>query len=252
MVARLVAAGHEVRAVARTEARRPGIEELGATAVSGVAEAAAHADVVLVCVFNDEQVRQVCLDRALLSGMPPGSALVVHTTASPATIDAIAARAPGVEVVDAPVSGGPHDAAAGDLTLFVGGADDAVNRLRPVLACYGDPVLHVGPRGAGQKVKLVNNALFAGQLGLLAESVRLAGGLGVAESTLLNALGHGSSASRALRAVAPAGSVAAFVCARGEFVDKDVEVIRHTVAGLGGDLGALDGAIDAMTAVGKV
>ena len=73
----------------------------------------------------------------------------------------------GVDVVDAPVSGGPHNAAAGALTLFVGGAEEAVARVRPVLGCYGDPVLHVGPLGAGQKVKLVNNALFAAQLGLL-------------------------------------------------------------------------------------
>jgi 3-hydroxyisobutyrate dehydrogenase-like beta-hydroxyacid dehydrogenase len=80
-------------------------------------------------------------------------------------------------VVDAAVSGGPHDIAAGKLTLFVGGADDTVARLRPVLDCYGDPVLHVGPSGTGQKVKLVNNVLFAGHIGLLAESIRLGGGL---------------------------------------------------------------------------
>jgi 3-hydroxyisobutyrate dehydrogenase-like beta-hydroxyacid dehydrogenase len=57
--------------------------------------------------------------------------------------------------------------------LLVGGAEDAVARVRPVLSCYGDPVLHVGPIGAGQKVKLVNNALFAAQIGLLVESIRL-------------------------------------------------------------------------------
>ena len=62
-------------------------------------------------------------------------------------------------------------------------------RVRPVLHCYGDPVLHVGSIGAGQKVKLVNNALFAGHIGLLAESVRLGERLGLSEPTLLAALG---------------------------------------------------------------
>ena len=109
--------------------------------------------------------------------MPPGSALVVHTTASPKTIDALAAGADGVDVIDAAVSGGPHDVAAGRLTLFVGGADDAVARVQPVLGCYGDPVLHVGPTGRGQRVKLVNNALFAGQIGLLAEATGWASAL---------------------------------------------------------------------------
>ena len=108
----------------------------------------------------------------------------------PHTVETIALRAAphDVDVVDAPVSGGPQNAAAGTLTLFVGGADDAVARVRPVLSCYGDPILHVGPLGAGQKVKLVNNALFAAQIGLLSGSVELGARLGVPESTLLTAL----------------------------------------------------------------
>jgi 3-hydroxyisobutyrate dehydrogenase-like beta-hydroxyacid dehydrogenase len=252
MVARLVEAGHHVSVLGRTAHRRRDIQKLGATAVSEVAEAAAQADVVVVCVFNDEQVQQVCLGSTLLPAMPPGSALVVHTTASPRTVEAIAARAHHVEVVDAPVSGGPHDAAAGRLTLYVGGADDTVARLRPVLNCYGDPVLHVGPSGAGQKVKLVNNALFAGHLGLLAESIRLGERLGVAETTLLDALSHGSATSRVLRLVASAGSVASFIEARGEFVGKDVAVIRSTVGEIGADLGVLDDAINVMNVAGKV
>jgi 2-hydroxy-3-oxopropionate reductase len=151
-------------------------------------------------------------------------------------------------VVDAPVSGGPHDAAAGALTLFVGGADDTVARVRPILTCYGDPVLHVGPLGAGQKVKLVNNALFAAHIGLLSGAVELGAALGVSESALLTALPHGSAASRVLDIVAARGSVASFIDTAGEFVGKDVAVIRDIVAELGSDLGVLDGAIE--TAIG--
>ncbi|HTY32018.1 NAD(P)-dependent oxidoreductase [Mycobacterium sp.] len=244
MVARLVEVGHDVRVLGRTDERRRDLERLGARPVSGVPEAGAQADVVIVCVFTDEQVREVCLDGALLPTMAPGSTLVVHTTASPRTIEAVAARADHVGVVDAPVSGGPHDIAAGRLTLFAGGADDAVARVRNVLGCYGDPVVHVGPLGAGQKVKLVNNALFAAQIGLLAESIRLGERLGVPESTLLAALPHGSAASRVLDIVAAGGSVASFVEVAGEFVGKDVSVARGVATELGSDLGVLDDVID--------
>lgn len=249
MVARLVAAGHDVRVVGRTAETQCEIEELGAHAVRDPAEAGTQAEIVVVCVFSDEQVREVCLDGGLLSAMPAGSALVVHTTVSPKTIDALAASAEGVDVADAAVSGGPHDIAAGQLTLFVGGADDAVERVQPVLRCYGDPVLHVGPRGAGQKVKLVNNALFAGHIGLLAEAVRLSERLGVPESTLLTALSEGSATSRVLSLVAASGSIASFIEMTGEFVRKDVAVIRGVAEQLGTDLGVLD---DAIKAIGDV
>ncbi len=252
MVARLVESGHDVRALGRSAEKRRDLEHLGAHAVNDLAQAAAQADVVVLCVFDDEQVREVCLDSALLSTMPPGSTLVVHTTASPKTIDAVAARAKDIDVVDAAVSGGPHDIADARLTLFVGGTEEAVTRVRPMLDCYGDPVLHVGPRGCGQKVKLVNNALFAGHIGLLAESIRLGERLGVPESTLLAALPHGSAASRVLDIVAATGSVASFIAAAGEFVSKDVAVVRSIAEELGGDLGALDDVIKAINVAGKV
>lgn len=252
MVSRLVAAGHDVSALGRTAEKRRELQQLGARPVNDAAEAGARADVVVLCVFTDEQVRQVCLDGGLPATMPPGSALVVHTTASPSTIEAIAVRANHVDVVDAAVSGGPHDVAAGRLTLFVGGAAAAVERVRPLLDCYGAPVLHVGPIGTGQKVKLVNNALFAGQIGLLAEAIRLGGRLGVPESTLLNALGHGSATSRVLDLVAASGSVASFIEVAGDFVGKDVAVVRDIVTELGSVLGALDDVIETVDVANRV
>jgi 2-hydroxy-3-oxopropionate reductase len=246
MVTRLVEGGHDVAVLGRSAEKQAAVAQLGANAVGDIAELSARTDAVVVCVFTDEQVHQVCLDDVLLATMPPGSTLVVHTTGSPHTVEAIAERAAprDVEVVDAPVSGGPHNAAAGSLTLFVGGTGDAVARVRPALSCYGDPVLHVGPLGAGQKVKLVNNALFAAQIGLLSGSVELGARLGVPESTLLAALPHGSAASRVLDIVARGGSVASFIDTAGEFVGKDVGVVRSIVAELGSDLGVLDDVID--------
>jgi 2-hydroxy-3-oxopropionate reductase len=246
MVTRLVEAGHDVAVLGRSTEKRSAIAQLGAHAVGDAAEVSAGADVVMVCVFTDEQVKQVCLDGALAATMPSGSILVVHTTGSPHTVEAVAVRAAGhgVDVLDAPVSGGPHNAAAGGLTLFVGGDDHAVARVRPVLRCYGDPILHVGPLGAGQKVKLVNNALFAAHIGLLSGSVELGTRLGVPESTLLTALPHGSGASRVLDIVAARGSVASFIDTAGQFVGKDVTVARSIAAELGSGLGVLDDVID--------
>jgi 3-hydroxyisobutyrate dehydrogenase len=246
MVGRLAEAGHDVRAVARTAEKYAALQQLGAEAVGTIEAAADGADVVIVCVFTDEQVQQVCMNSDLFPAMTPGAALVIHTTGSPGTAEAIAASADGhfIDVVDAPVSGGPHDVAAGCVTLFVGGGDDAVEQVTPVLSSYGDPVLHVGPLGAGQRVKLINNALFTAQIGLVAEAVRLGSRLGIAEPTLLQALPHGSGNSRALGGIAAAGSVAAFVTAVGDFIGKDVAVIRKTVAELGIDMGALDDVVN--------
>lgn len=245
MIARLVQAGHDVYALGRSAEKRSEITGLGARAVATVAEAADSADVVIVCVFTDEQVRQVCLDADLPAAMRAGSILVVHTTASPRTIEAIEAAATGhsIGVVDAPVSGGPHDIAAGELTLFAGGDEDVVASVRPVLSSYGDPVLHVGTTGDGQRVKLVNNTLFAAQIGLVAEAVRLGARLGVAESALLEALPHGSGTSRALSMIARAGSTQNFISSVGDFIGKDVAVVRATMAGLGADLGVLDDVV---------
>jgi 3-hydroxyisobutyrate dehydrogenase-like beta-hydroxyacid dehydrogenase len=245
MVSRLVEAGHQVNALGRTDETQRAVADLGARPVADLTAVAEHADAVVVCVFTDEQVKQVCLDGDLLAAMHPGAVLILHTTGSPRTAQAIAEAATHVEVVDAPVSGGPHDIAAGHVTLFVGGDDDAVDRVTPLLSAYGDPILHVGRTGAGQLVKLVNNTLFAAQIGLIAEGVRLGSTLGVEEAALLEALTHGSASSRALGNIARAGSASAFISAVGDFIGKDVAVVRKTVAELGGNLGVLDDIVNA-------
>ncbi len=250
MVRRLAEAGHEVRALGRTDEKRGAVSELGAHAVTELSAVGDGAEVVVVCVFTDEQVQQICLHSELLSAMPSGAVLVVHTTGSPHTVEMIAAASSDIDVVDAPVSGGPHDIAAGHVTLFVGGSDDAVTRARPALDSYGDPVLHVGALGAGQRVKLINNALFAAQIGLLREAVRLGDRLGVEESKLLSAVSHGSAASRVGGFIAARGSVAGFVDGVGEFIGKDVAVVRAIAAELGSDLGMIDDVID--TALGPI
>jgi 3-hydroxyisobutyrate dehydrogenase-like beta-hydroxyacid dehydrogenase len=248
MVRRLLAAGHRVTVLVRSsEAGREPAGD-GADVTTEVREAAA-AQAVAVCVRTDTQVRDICLDGGLIDAMPTGSTLIVHTTCSPRTIDLLVqqARRRGVDVVDAGISGGPQDVAAGRLTLFVGGTTEAVERVRPVLAAYGDPILHLGPSGAGQRVKLLNNAVFAANLGILAQSVAVAAELGVREEDLLRGLGHGSGASRALDGVAGLGSVRGFAADVGEFLGKDLSVVREITADLGVGLGALGDAHDVLS-----
>lgn len=251
VVRRLVEAGHQPTVLVRSATARDVLAADGIRVVGTCAEVAANADAVIVCVYSDEQVRRVCLDDRLLEHMPPAATLVVHTTASPHTVEAIESRAAArrIDVVDAPFSGGPGDVAAGHVTLFVGGAEHAVTRMRPVLESYGDPVLHAGPPGAGQRVKLVNNALFTAHIGLLTESIRLGAQLGLDEAVLLNTLPHGSAASRALTLAAAKGSVSEVVRSVGAFVGKDVDVVREVAEELGGDLGVLDDAFKPLTGV---
>lgn len=246
MVGRLTQAGHEVRGLVRSDASQTAVEAAGAQAVSTLSAVGADADIVIICVFTDEQVREVCLGSELLASMPRGSTLVLHTTGSPSTAEAVTEHAAkyGVAVVDSPVSGGPHDIAAGRLTLFVGGDPDTVARIQPTLESYADPVLYVGRLGNGQRVKLVNNALFAAQIGLLTEAVRLGTQLGIDETDLLAALPYGSSNSRALTSVSSKGSVSAFADSVGDFLSKDVGVVRKVVAELDGSLGLLDDAVN--------
>ncbi|WKG01794.1 NAD(P)-dependent oxidoreductase [Mycolicibacterium sp. HK-90] len=247
MVRRLAEAGHQVQALGRDDEKRAAVAELGAQPVDSAAAAVAGADVTIVCVFTDDQVRELC--PGLIDAMPAGSVLVLHTTGSPRTAETLAERAAArdISVIDAPVSGGPHDIAAGTVTVFAGGDESAVARAREVVQSYADPVLHVGPVGAGQRVKLVNNALFAAQIGVVAEGVRLGDRLGIEEATLLTALTHGSAASRALGGIAATGSADAFIARVGEFIGKDVAVVRQTVSELDGDLGQLESLLDAAT-----
>ncbi|MGY1772459.1 NAD(P)-dependent oxidoreductase [Blastococcus sp. SYSU D00813] len=243
MIGRLVAAGHQVRVLDRSEAAREAVAALGATPVDDVAAVARGAQAVLLCPYSDAQVREIALDGGLVDAMEPGTVLVIHTTGSPLTATGIAERAAAkdVEVVDAPISGGPPNIEAGAVTLYTGASEAGLERARPVLSAYGDPIVHLGPTGAGQQVKLINNAVFAANIGIIAEAVRLAGELGLDEGAVLRGITNGSGNSMALGGAAHAGSIATFGRAVGEFVGKDVAVVKQVAAQLGVDLGEMTG-----------
>src|SRR2546423_280371 len=139
--------------------------------------------------------------------------------------------------IGAAVSGSPADVSEGHITLFVGGADEAVATVHPMLEVYGDPVLHVGSVGAGQAVKLINNALFAAHLQLAHDAMRIARELGVNGPTAANAITCGSGSSIAVAAVKAGDGVFDFLR---PFLDKDVDVLRQAAEEMALDLGLLD------------
>lgn len=232
---RLRAAGHHVCFRAR---RREVIEAATGLGAAEVDDFAACA-VVIICVYDDEQVRQVAPQA--IDSMTPGATLVNHTTGSPATAELLYSLASGsaVQVLDAALSGSPAQISSGRLTLLIGGDTAILDDVRPVLASYANPIIHVGRLGDGQRVKLLNNALFAAQLELVAEAERVAKELGIDSVTALDALQHCSADSRVLRTVLSAGSSLRLRQLAGRFVQKDVAVVEEVAREEGVDLGRL-------------
>jgi 3-hydroxyisobutyrate dehydrogenase len=160
----------------RAEACEPYVAK-GATAAATPAELASSATVISVMVQNEDQVRDV-LEGAdgILSTATPGTVVAVHSTISAPGARTLAATAAehGVDLIDAPVSGGAMGAHDGTLAIMVGGADDAVERARPVLERMGSLVSHFGPVGAGTNAKIARNLITFASFAVVGEAQRLA------------------------------------------------------------------------------
>jgi 3-hydroxyisobutyrate dehydrogenase len=185
-------------------ARRSGALEpfadTGATVAASPAALAAACEIVCICVTGDADVEEVVLGSdGVLDGMARGGVLVIHSTVHPRTCLHLARAAAEVHVsvLDAPVSGGGPAAAARTLLVMVGGDEADLERVRPVLATFGDPILHLGPVGAGQTAKLVNNLAFTAQLAFAVDLFALVDHLGVDRGPMAEVLGRGSGGSRA-------------------------------------------------------
>ena len=237
MVERLAAAGHDLVVYVRRPETRAALEQLGVAPTSELAAAAAGADVLLICVFNDEQLAQIAAP--LARALPAGAVLASHVTGRESTLRTVAGRFPGIEVVDAPVSGGPGEIKAGRLTVLLGGARPARARAAAVIRAYADPVIETGELGSAMAVKLVNNLLFAANAQLAAEAVRLGEALGLAPEPLLAALNQMSGGSQASRRAGEGGSMASFGPRIAPYLRKDVAICLEQAAERGVDPGLL-------------
>lgn len=164
-------------------ARRPeALEPYADTATriaSDLDDLGARCDIVAICVVDDAGVRQVF--DAVLPAMRGGARIVIHSTIHPDTCTVLAAEAAALNVglVDAPVSGGGPRAAAGALTVMVGGEAADVAAVRPVFETFSGLIAHLGGVGAGQLAKLVNNALMAANMAIADAGIDAAAALGL-------------------------------------------------------------------------
>jgi len=242
IVDRLVGAGHDVVVLTRRPETKAAAEADGLTCAATVAAAVKDADVVFSVVLNDLQVRSVFLGvDGAVARMKSGATLIQHTTCDPATLEVIAdlGSTGGIKVLDAALSGGPPNIAVGELTLWIGGTEAVLNEIHPLLETYASPIMYVGPLGNGQRVKLLNNALFVAHVGLAIEAVRVAASLGIEEQAILAAVQQGSGASFGLGVVAGAGSVDAVGDRLADLMRKDVDVVRDVARRTGTDLGII-------------
>src|SRR6476661_6904650 len=198
MAANLARAGFAVTAWNRSPNRAPELDDLGVTRAATPADVARATDMVVVCVSDTPDVETVLFGPdGLADGARSGSLVIDCSTISPsATRDfAMRLRERGVALVDAPVSGGSEGAQKATLTIFCGGAAEDVERARPVLAAMGKTITHVGPSGAGQAVKAVNQVILAGNYLGVAEGVVLAIKAGLDVEQVVEALGGGAAQS---------------------------------------------------------
>jgi 3-hydroxyisobutyrate dehydrogenase-like beta-hydroxyacid dehydrogenase len=198
MARHLLDAGHELVVHNRTREREAPLAKLGAARAAGPAQAAAGADAVLICVSDTPDLEQVVEGPGgVAEGLAAGGLVVDCSTVSPTASAALAARLAerGIGFVDAPVSGGSEGAERGTLTIFCGGAEADVERARPLLEAFGSRITHLGPAGAGQLAKAVNQVMIAGTYASVGEGIALAQAAGLPLPALVEALSSGAAAS---------------------------------------------------------
>jgi 3-hydroxyisobutyrate dehydrogenase len=198
MAANLARAGFPVTGWNRTAGRAPELAEHGVLIADTPAAAAAEADIVVICVSDTPDVEAVIFGPdGIATGARAGTLIIDCSTIAPSGSWDFAARLRerGLAMVDAPVSGGSEGAQKATLTIFVGGEVEDVERARPVLAAMGKTINHVGPIGAGQAVKAVNQVILAGTYLGVAEGIVLAIRAGLDVEQVVEALGGGAAQS---------------------------------------------------------
>lgn len=253
MARRIADAGFPTTLWARRPETLEPFADSSATVAASPRDLGAAVDVLGVCVVDDTGVDEVLRGPdGALDAMAPGSVVIVHSTVHPDTCLRLQADFPELRVLDAPVSGGGHKAAEGELLVMVGGPDEVVERCRPILATYGDPVLHLGPLGAGQDVKVLNNTLFAAHLAVAADGFALARAKGLDLAAVATVLSSGSGRSYAAEVVAGGGAYDLDLMAQlaGALLAKDVGILADRTGADPGASTLLRAADDALREMG--
>jgi len=199
MAGHLARAGHDAVVYNRTPAvAARWVETYGGRSAPTPREAAEDRDFVLACVGNDDDLRSVCLgETGAFAGMREGALFVDHTTASATVARELAAegKAHGLTLIDAPVSGGQAGAENGQLTVMCGGGDEDFSKAKPVIDAYARSCRLMGPVGAGQLTKMVNQICIAGLVQALSEGVRFAELAGLDPKQVVEVISKGAAQS---------------------------------------------------------
>jgi len=252
---RIIDAGYRTTLWARRRATVDPFADTSARIAATPMALGADSDIVGICVRADDDVVDVVAGpEGVLHGMTDGGVIMVHSTTDPDTCRRLAAHASdsGVSLIDAPVSGGGQRAAERALLVMVGGDRETLERCRPVIETYGQPVIHLGPVGSGQSAKLMNNLLFTAHLALGTRTFALARALDIEPSALARVLEAGSGASAAIGVLAGTGYTAAGVVSRaGPLLRKDTQLAVDLARSVGVTMGILaDAADDALATMG--
>ncbi len=194
----LLKAGHEVSVHNRTREKEESVAKEGARRAQSPREAAEGAEVIVTMVSDTPDVEQVVLgDEGIIHDAPQGAIVIDMSTISPAATRqmAEALSAKGIKMLDAPVSGGPEGANNGTLAIMVGGDTDAFEKALPILKIMGKTVTHVGPIGAGQITKAINQIMIAGTYLSVAEGLTLGMKAGLDMEKVISAISGGAASS---------------------------------------------------------
>jgi 3-hydroxyisobutyrate dehydrogenase-like beta-hydroxyacid dehydrogenase len=210
-------------------ARRPEVLEAftakGATSAATVGELGAQCDHVGICVVNDADV--LSITDQLIPAMKAGSRIAIHSTVLPSTCAALEEQCTGrgIQLIDAPVSGGSPAAEAGTLTVMCGATQEAFEAALPVFQTFGKLVVLLGEPGAGQRAKIINNSLMAANMGLAHAAFAAADAMGVERAALAELVRESSGRSFGFEVYARLPSPAAFAIGA-PMLTKDVGLLK--------------------------
>lgn len=226
MVLNLLEGGHEVRVIAHAN-REPidAVVARGAEEASSLIQLVDGAELVMLCVNDSSTVERIA--RAIKPHMRKGQIIIDATTADPASTRRLAREFAyvGVAFADAPMTGGPEEALAGETAALIGADDDVFRQVAPVIACYASRLVHFGPVGAGHTAKLFSNYLVCGMVALIADTFNTAARAGIDWSKLYDVMAAGSGNSGALRKIV------------GPALANDYDGYRFSIANAAKDIG---------------
>lgn len=212
------------------------LEEQGGVRVDSVAELAAQVDTVVSFVINSSQTESVLFgDGGLVGKLRAGATFIACSTMEPAYVEALAVRLArdSIRFLDAPVTGGPEGAKNGSLTIMGSGESQTFHDAKPVLSAMGARVFHLGPAGAGTKMKIVNQLLVGANLVAASEAVALARHLSLPLETTLEILSSGAASSWMLENRGPRMAAGAFdeVAGAVDILLKDLSLVLDATRG---------------------